>query len=193
MLTNFKSNYFLRSAFMIFIAFTIFAVSSCKKDPIIENEEELITTLTYQLVPRDGSSPIVFKFSDLDGDGGINPIITVGRLKPNTVYDGTLTLLNEAANPVINITAEVVDEADEHQFFFITTPKDLLKIDYADQDKKGNPLGVTSVLTTGASKEGVLKIILRHEPSKTATGVAAGIIDNAGGETDIEVNFNVSF
>ena len=33
---------------------------------------------------------------------------------------------------------------------------------------------------------------LRHEPAKDASGVAAGDITNAGGETDIEVTFDVT-
>ena len=35
-------------------------------------------------------------------------------------------------------------------------------------------------------------ITLRHEPAKTATGVSGGDITNAGGETDIEVVFDVT-
>ena len=33
--------------------------------------------------------------------------------------------------------------------------------------------------------------MLRHEPDKSAAGVSSGDITNAGGETDIEVSFNV--
>jgi hypothetical protein len=36
-----------------------------------------------------------------------------------------------------------------------------------------------------------LKITLRHEPNKKASGVVGGSITNAGGETDIEVSFDV--
>ncbi|HBK71516.1 MAG TPA: type 1 periplasmic binding fold superfamily protein, partial [Flavobacteriaceae bacterium] len=34
--------------------------------------------------------------------------------------------------------------------------------------------------------------ILRHEPNKSASGVSDGDITNAGGETDIEVIFNIT-
>jgi len=37
----------------------------------------------------------------------------------------------------------------------------------------------------------VVTITLRHEPAKDATGVSDGDITNAGGETDISVNFPV--
>ena len=38
---------------------------------------------------------------------------------------------------------------------------------------------------------GTITVILRHEPDKDASGVSNGDITNAGGETDIEVVFNV--
>ena len=47
-------------------------LASCKKeknDPIIPNEEEVITTLNYTLTPTGGGTAIVLSFQDLDGDG----------------------------------------------------------------------------------------------------------------------------
>jgi hypothetical protein len=41
------------------------------------------------------------------------------------------------------------------------------------------------------SSEGSLTIILRHEPDKSAPGVSEGDIANAGGETDIQLNFEL--
>ena len=38
---------------------------------------------------------------------------------------------------------------------------------------------------------GTITVTLRHEPNKDAAGVSSGDIANAGGETDIEVTFNV--
>jgi hypothetical protein len=46
-------------------------------------------------------------------------------------------------------------------------------------------------LTTENAGTGKLKIVLRHKPDKNASGVANGNIANAGGETDIEVEYNV--
>ena len=177
------------------IILLIFALASCEKeepeDPIIPNEEEVITTLTYTLTPVGAGDVVVFNFQDLDGDGGNDPVLTEGTLAVNSVYTGALVLLNETETPAENITEEVEEEADEHQFFFTSTLSDLT-IAYTDTDSDGNPVGITSELTTGAAGSGVMTIVLRHEPNKDAAGVAAGDISNAGGETDIEVDFTVN-
>lgn len=164
--------------------------SACKKDPVIPNEEEVITTLTYTLTPDGGGAPIVLSFQDLDGDGGNAPVITGGTLTANTTYHGAMELLNELESPAEVITEEIEEEADEHQFFFQTTVGGLT-VAYDDQDVNGRPIGLASTLTTTGAGTGTLTITLRHQPDKAASGVSGGDITNAGGETDIEVNFNV--
>ncbi|AWV96940.1 type 1 periplasmic binding fold superfamily protein [Arcticibacterium luteifluviistationis] len=165
---------------------------SCEKDdPVIPNEEELITTLNYQLVPEGGGDTVVLSFKDIDGDGGNAPVITNGVLKANTTYVGTLSLLNESVSPVESITEEVEEEGDEHQFFFEKSDALDVAISYDDVDANGDPVGLKTRLVTGAVSNGTLVITLRHEPSKAASGVSDGLIANAGGETDIEVSFNV--
>jgi hypothetical protein len=163
---------------------------SCEKDdPEIPNEEELITTVKYTLTPQSGGSAVVFLFRDLDGDGGNSPVITTSPLKSGTIYSGTLELLNEAETPVENITEEIKNEGADHQFFFTSNTN--ISVQYNDTDLNGKPVGLKTLLTTGGSGTGKLKIILRHLPNKNASGVANGDITNAGGETDIEVEFNV--
>jgi hypothetical protein len=39
---------------------------------------------------------------------------------------------------------------------------------------------------------GSLEIVLRHQPDKDASGVDQGEIENAGGETDVQVEFPLS-
>ena len=63
---------------------------------------------------------------------------------------------------------------------------------YADQDNNGNPIGLSFELTTGDAGNESYTITLRHEPDKTASGVSGGDITNAGGETDIEVVFDIT-
>lgn len=171
------------------ILIILVSMSCEKKDPVIPNEEELITTLTYTLIPTTGGQPIVFEFKDLDGDGGIAPLITSGTLAPNSVYTGYLQLLNEIDNE--DITSEIKEESEEHQFFFTFSGLNA-DVDYTDTDGDGNPLGLNTTLTTGAVSNGQLTITLRHEPNKSAAGVRNGDLTNAGGETDIEVTFDVS-
>lgn len=175
---------------LLFILAILVFVSCEKDDPIIPNEEEVITTLTYTLVADGTGDTVTLRFEDLDGDGGDSPIITGGTLAANQTYTGTITLLNEQESPAEDITAEVKEEDEEHQFFFQTTINGLT-VGYADQDENSNPIGIITSVTTGDADTGSITIILRHEPNKDATNVADGDISNAGGETDIEVTFPV--
>jgi hypothetical protein len=168
-------------------------LSSCTKDPddpVIPNEEEVITTLIYTLTPVSGGDTLEFRFTDLDGDGGDAPVISADTLAVNSNYTAHLSLLNEQETPAEDISQEVANEADEHQFFFLTDMNNLT-IEYNDSDSNGNPVGLETLVSTTGGETGTLTIILRHEPAKDATGVSEGDITNAGGETDIEVTFNV--
>lgn len=172
--------------------FSILFFTACEKDdPDIPNEEELITTLIYTLTPDGGGTAVEFRFTDLDGDGGDAPVISNGTLAANTTYSGAVTLLNEAETPAENITEEVEEEDEEHQLFFTVTTANAT-VAYVDADADGNPVGLATTLTTTGASTGTLMVTLRHEPDKAATGVSGGDIANAGGETDIEVIFDVT-
>ncbi len=178
--------------FIISILLLILAVSGCKKnDPIIPNEEEVITTIRYTLTTQVGTSPVIFEFRDIDGDGGLPPVYTESDLKPNTTYEGRLELLNEQETPAGDITEEITEEGEAHQFFFQPSSGLNMSITYKDKDRSDRPIGLLTTIVTGASGTGQLKITLRHEPNKSAQGVADGQIAQAGGETDIEIEFNV--
>lgn len=178
--------------FSAFLIVALCCFTACDPDePEIPNEEELITTLTYTLTPDSGGSPVELSFVDLDGeDGGNAPTIVGGILEANRTYTGEITLLNESESPAENITEEVEEEALEHQFFFNVDLVDV-SINYSDEDSMGNPIGLTTSLTTGEAGGGSITIILRHKPEKSETGVSNGDITNAGGDTDIEVTFPV--
>lgn len=165
-------------------------ITSCKDDPEPPNEEEIITTVMYTLTPDGGGTSVTMSFEDLDGDGGNAATIVGGTLAANTSYTASLDLLNEAESPAEVITEEIEEEDEDHQFFFASTIADI-SFAYGDMDADGNPVGLSSTLTTGAAGSGTLTVTLRHEPMKSATGVADGDITNAGGETDIEVVFPV--
>jgi len=173
------------------LAIILFAFS-CNDDNIVTPPgEEIITTLNFTLTPENGGDAVVLSFNDPDGDGGNAPTITVENLAANTNYDGAITLSNESVTPTEDITAEVQEEDDEHQFFFDTTVGELV-ITYDDLDGDNNPLGLKTKVTTGAAGTGTLTLTLRHQPNKSGDNVASGDITNAGGETDIEVTFDVT-
>jgi hypothetical protein len=161
---------------------------SCEpNDPVDPNEEELITTFNVDL--EASGTTYTLRYQDLDGDGGNAPIITIDSLAKNTTYSGSITLFNESVTPTEEITPEVFDEANDHQFFYSSSGT--TSFVYTDQDDNGNPLGLSFEVTTGNAANETFTFVLRHEPDKSAAGVSSGDITNAGGETDIEVSFNV--
>lgn len=167
--------------------------SGCKKkdDPVIPNEEELITTFTYTLIAQNTPDTVSLYFQDLDGDGGNAPIIIGGKLKANTVYSGNITLLNEQESPAEDLTVEINNEAEAHQFFFAPSSGLDVSMAYADADMNGNPIGLATTLSAQTVSSGTLTVTLRHKPDKFAAGVSSGDPTNAGGETDIEVVFDL--
>ncbi|MDC0909837.1 type 1 periplasmic binding fold superfamily protein [Flavobacteriaceae bacterium] len=163
--------------------------ASCSDDddtPEPVNEEEVITTLTATL--DSGSDTVVMQYQDLDGDGPDAATVTVsGSLSANTTYDGSIVLLNETESPAENVTEEIEEEDLDHQFFYTVGSGLDVAAEYGDADSQGNPLGLSFILNTGVASSGGLTFTLRHEPNKPNTG-----LENAGGETDIEVTFDVT-
>ena len=101
------------------LAFVPILFISCEKeDPFIPEEPELITTLSYTLTPVNGGDDVVLLFKDIDGDGGEAPSISSGTLEVNQEYTGTISLLNESIMPAENISDEIREEDEDHQFFF---------------------------------------------------------------------------
>jgi len=193
-----KSN---RNFFKYLLTMTLFTGSmsllffqSCNNDdPVPENESELITTLTMTFTNvNDAGNVVVAQFRDVDGAGGNDPEITNPILKDGETYDAEIQLLNESISPADNITSEVEAEGEAHQFFFSSTDTGLLSFGYLDEDSNGNPIGLSSrweTLKTGTTS---FRITLRHQPDKDGMGVSEGDISNAGGETDLEVTFELT-
>ena len=161
-----------------------------KEEPIIPNEEELITTVKITFTPSQGGDARVFQYQDLDGEGGNAPTVTAEALQANTAYNMSVEFQNESTDPVDNITDEVQEEGVDHQLFYSFTGG-IGTLVYADQDDNGNPIGLQNTFTTGNASTGNMTLTLKHQPDKNATGVKNGDITNAGGETDVEVTFYV--
>jgi hypothetical protein len=181
--------------YMAMALFAAAAITGCKKDdddPATPapppNEEELITTLRLTFTPGGGGPTRVMQFADLDGDGGNAPVISSDTLSATTTYSVAIEVLNESESPAEDITAEILAEDEDHQFFFQVSGASA-SVAYNDADANGNPLGLSTTWTIGAASNGNVIVTLRHEPDKGATGVSSGDITNAGGETDIEVTF----
>jgi hypothetical protein len=178
--------------FKLFYFVLFLTILACEKDdPVIINDEEVITTVIYTLTPESSGNTITLSFQDLDGDGGQAPVLTGASLNPNTTYNARITLLNESTTPTLDITDEIRLEDEDHQFFYTISDANA-SIVYTDADSDGNPIGLSTQLTTGASSMGSINITLRHEPNKSASGVSSGDVTNAGGETDISITLDLN-
>ena len=187
-----KSIKTIKNIAILVFASSLFLACSESDDPIAINEEEVVTTVTATLVPQDGGTTIVLTSRDLDGDGPNAPVVTVsGNLTANTTYATTLKVLNETESPAEDITVEILEEDEDHQFFFLFT-NNVASANYTDVDADGNPVGVTFNLVTTTAATGNFTITLRHEPNKAGANVNTGNIANAGGETDVQVSFDIT-
>jgi hypothetical protein len=169
---------------MVIILLSVFSVCCSKEDDEMGNEEELITTLRLTLRETGTATVKVFEFKDPDGTGGnpptkFDPIM----LSPSKNYTCTIDVLNESVTPAVDITAEIIAESDDHQFYFEPAGVNINVLNL-DTDTQGLPLGVSSTWNTGAASNGTLKVTLKHKPGTKAIGDLV-----SKGETDIEVNF----
>ena len=190
-ISNTKFYTVLRIYIFLFLAFAQIA-SSCGSDDeeMPQEERRVITDVEFTLGTSGGNPEVVMKYSDPDGVGGNDPIITGGTLVANAIYFGSLELSNAISNPPIDVDEEINLAKEDHQFFFTISGIDLT-INYADADGDGNPIGLFSALQTKGPGSGSITISLQRGLNKFGTGVKEGMIANAGGTTDIQVNFPI--
>lgn len=196
-----------------FVVITIFlgaliSLSGCdNEDPIPENIPELITRVTLKFTPAGGGSAITVTATDPDGQG-VQDIIVDGpiNLLKGVQYTLSLELINGLYKPGddgYNITTEVEEEGDEHQFFFsfsdgvFSSPagtgniKDnaassVGNINYLDTDSGGLPIGIETSWTTAnaAVSNKSFRVLLKHQPDvKTNTSTSLD------GESDLDIAF----
>lgn len=178
----------------IFITATAIAslFVSCKKDekldpvnPVPINQQELITTV--KLVFTDSANTAMvssFNFSDPDGEGGNGPVeFDTILLNANKTYWVSILLLDESKTPIDTISNEVLEEANDHQFFFHHTGVNV-NTTYMDLDSNNPPLpiGLQTKWKSSSAGIGTSQVILKHQPG-TKTG------SEANGETDVDLLF----
>ncbi len=166
-------------------------VASCKKEKDDEesNENEIITTVKLVFTERGSGAGSTFVWQDVDGDGGNDPVVQTISLLPASVYDVSLSLLNETRNPVEDITGEVQAESDAHRFYYEASGGTGLTVSELDKDEQGITLGLNSVWTTTDPGSGTVRLVLRHYP---AGGKAESDPVNSGkSSTDMDISFDV--
>jgi hypothetical protein len=174
-----------------------------------DHDSEVITTVALTFAPTDGGDTLEARWADPEGDGGaiIDPIV----LDDDVDYTLMVTFLNELEQPAEDLTAEIADEADEHQVFFTgsavsgpatgSNPGAVIQHAYADQDPNGDPLGLVGAIATLGVGAGELTVTLRHLPEEDgqpvkrpglAEDVAEGGFASIGGDDDVQVTFPLS-
>ena len=172
------------------------------------NEQEVTTTVILTFTPEGGGAPVVAEFDDPDGDGGNAPTIDSISLAPGG-YDLSVKFENRLQSPPVDITREILDEAEAHQVFFSgsavsgpasTTPSAPLAQTYADMDAEGLPVGLDNAIMASAGT-GDLVVTLCHLPPRNDAAVKtadaaeqfrSGGCASIGGGTDAQVTFPVT-
>lgn len=177
-----------------------------------EDENEVISRVELTFTPTDGGAPLVFAFTDMDGDGGASGTADRVELAVGVEYDLAVRFVNSFAEPPEDISEEIAAEAEEHLIFVtgdVAGPASaaspaLLTHAYADRESDYGenavgddlPVGLANTITGAAAGTGELRIILRHlpalndQPQKTAdipADLAAG--RDLPGSVDADIAF----
>lgn len=160
-------------------------LTSCSDDDSPEpiNEEELITRVVLDITETGTTNTQTVTWNE--GDSNPNVVLEASKS-----YDVEISFF-DASNPadIEDITVEVIEEADEHFVFFDNTSTITINNASDDiEDSDGVKIGVKTVWTAPAgTTAGVVRAFLIHEPT-TKTGDTRS---DFGGETDVQVDFNV--
>ena len=184
----------------LFAAFTFTACES--DDPVPENDGEVITDVILNFQELDASAnPVgaVFSFRAYDPQGievGATPTIETVELTRGKTYQLNIEVRNSIENE--DITEEILEEGDEHQFYFLGTAfvgSPVLTYQY--DDLSGELIGVQGIVTV-LQNPGVnnasMQIILRHDLDKNYPGADNPSFQEyamAGGESDLDITFPI--
>lgn len=180
-------------------------LSGCGDDPERENAPELVTKITLTFSPVGGGASVVVNAVDPDGEGpqDLEPEGPIELLEGVT-YLLSIEVFNELLSPGedgYDLTEEIEEEADEHQFFFgfsdgaFSSPVGTGNIapasgsiNYEDEDENGLPIGLVTRWTTGSiQSDKFFRVMLKHLP-----GIKSASTTSADGETDVDVTFTLN-
>lgn len=191
---------------LLAILFSVITIIGCSNDddvaPEEENEVEVFTDVTLVFTnTADVNDVVTASAQDPDGTGIQElQILDAITLASDTEYTLTYEILN-ALDPadIEDIGDEILEEDNEHQFFFSFTENVFANptgngnidaaadpINYNDADENGNPVGLSSTWTTSSTafSGASFTVRLQHQPDvKTAT---SGSND---GDTDFALTF----
>jgi hypothetical protein len=171
-------------------ALSVLVLGACKGDSVTApgGESEVISRVTVTLTPATGAAVTAY-IEDADGGGAGAPSAQVGALNlvRGTTYTGSVRFENRLVTPVVNITDEVVAEANEHRVYY-TVSEGGVTLTTTDRDPAGRPLGVNFTLAVAPGApvgQRIMRLVLCHygDVAKPATSTRC---DN---DIDIDVSF----
>lgn len=195
----FKNTY-INTLLVVLILF----ITSCEKSdtPAVENEMEVFTNATIVVTNLSDNSSTTYVFEveahdhhdhgaapqpqeEGDDDHGDHTEI---ELAASSEYEFAITFQNntDASNP-IDMTEEVIEEADVHHVFYEFTDSSLTYESTTGDtiDSNGNPLNLVTKWTTTTGAVIDVAAYLFHIPtSKVGTTRA-----DFGGTVDVEIDF----
>ncbi|MCF8254657.1 MAG: hypothetical protein K9J84_08775, partial [Bacteroidia bacterium] len=152
----------------------------------IDEENELITSVTLTLVDSATNDTFLYSWKQLGGPGTAITLDTL-KLKANRTYFGSTQILDESKTPVFNVTEEIREDANHHRFVFTSSTSNVW-VNILDFDTHVPPieLGLKYKIYTlnAVSGNQNLDVVLKHytESSPKIDGLTAG-------STDISVRF----
>ncbi len=192
----------------VFLLMTLFWTSCSKDDPVPEIDQEVITEVTLTFTEIDESrteigTALEYQASAAEGIalGGNLDIDIISGLQTGKRYLLEITAYNNIADE--DITVEIQEAGAEHQFYFLGSAfvgnQSFMGYEYDDQDQNGNPIGLKGIVTVDNSLEsntGDFRLVLRHDSDKEFEGANNPHWENfaqAGGESDLDITFDVTF
>jgi hypothetical protein len=186
----------------------VVSLSGCDEDPEPENVPEEITRVILTFTPTDlEAAPIVTAIAnDPDGDGPIDIVIQPIALKADNTYMLTIQMFNgllEPTNDDYDITAEIIEEAEEHQLFFSWSTGVFIdptgtgnigatgSVNYEDDDDNELPIGLATSWKTVASPSSgskTFRVVLAHQPD----GIKSATSTSSDGEDEVDITFPIS-
>lgn len=176
-----------------------------------DHDSEIISRVELTFTPETGGAPLVFEFTDPDGDGGMSGVAERIELAAGTTYTLTIRFENALVDPPEDLSDEIESEAEQHLVFVLgdvsgpaSDSSASLTHAYADLESdygmnavgEDLPVGLRSTITADATGTGELRIVLRHlpelngEPQKSGelpALLAAG--EDLPGSVDVDVLF----
>jgi hypothetical protein len=160
----------------IIFLLSIVLLFSCKPDDHTHDAGELITTIKLSFK----NSGKVFQYKLINGAVTADTI----KIAKNTIDTINVSILDETKTPAMDLTAEILAEKNDHQFFYTSSAGLNLSTRYLDKDANDFPVGLTMEISASAVSQGNLTVVLKHQPD-----IKNG--SSSVGSTDANVTFPV--